>query len=231
MAKYFRFPFARSGDKTALPDAVSPNGFVSYDQGYGPDYQLAKTDPSAKDVERDKQNQIFNDITGAIKVLQEQGVPDWIAAADNGATAFPYSKGAVVRYTDGKCYVSRTAANTALPTVAAAWNLVGPDAATLAAAGSRIGSDGFIEKWGELLLPASGVTTSGVAVAFAQPFPVACVGVWFTPLGLLDAGTGYLPVMATIPDPTPTGFSAQGHSNGSGPFTQTVRVRWNAKGY
>ena len=121
MPKYFRFPFARSGDKTAVPDAVVPAGDVSYDQGYGPYYQLAKTNPLAKDIERDKMNAVFNDITDAVRYIQELGVSAWIANSDNGGVAFPYAKGARVMYTDNKIYVSQKAANTSLPTVAADW--------------------------------------------------------------------------------------------------------------
>jgi len=121
MPKYFRFPFARSGDKTAVPDAVVPAGDVSYDQGYGPYYQLPKTNPLAKDIERDKMNQVLNDITDAVRYVQELGVSAWIANADNGGVAFPYAKGARVMYTDGKIYVSQKAANTSLPTVTADW--------------------------------------------------------------------------------------------------------------
>ena len=59
MLKFFRLPFATTGDKTAVLDAVDSNGNVSYSQGYGFDYQRQKTDPAAKNIERDKMNQIL----------------------------------------------------------------------------------------------------------------------------------------------------------------------------
>lgn len=118
--KYFRFPFARSGDKTAVPDAVVPGGNVSYDQGYGPDYQLVKTNPQSKDIERDKMNQVFSDITTAIQEYQQNGTPDWISNAQNGGVAFPYPADARVRYTDGFIYRSLQAANITVPG-AGAW--------------------------------------------------------------------------------------------------------------
>lgn len=119
--KFFRLPFANSGDKAAVPDAVVPAGDVSYDQGYGPYYQLPKINPLAKDIERDKMNQVLNDVTKAIQEYQVNGVPDWITNAQNGGTAYPYPQGARVRYTDGRIYVSITSSNTLLPTNTTGW--------------------------------------------------------------------------------------------------------------
>jgi hypothetical protein len=119
--KFFRFPFARSGDKVVVPDAVDPGGLVSYDQGYGPNYELAKTNPNALDIERTKMNELFFDMTTALQEYQSNGTPDWISNAQNGGVAFPYPLSARVRYTDGLIYQSMKAANTSLPTVAGDW--------------------------------------------------------------------------------------------------------------
>lgn len=127
MNKFFRFPFATTGDKTAVPDAVDSNGNVSYSQGYGFDYQRQKTDPAAKNIERDKMNQIFYDLTTALREYQVMGTPDFITAALNGGVAFSYSLHARVRYDDGggfKIYESKIDANTDLPTVTASWRVV-----------------------------------------------------------------------------------------------------------
>jgi hypothetical protein len=121
MLKFFRLPFATSGDKTAVPDAVDTNGNVSYTQGYGFDYQRQKTDPAAKNIERDKMNQIMFDITTAIAEIQAQGVPDFITSALNGGAAYSYAINTLVRWTDGEVYISLVAANTALPTDPASW--------------------------------------------------------------------------------------------------------------
>lgn len=121
MLKFFRIPFATSGDKTAVPDAVDTNGNVSYTEGYGFDYQRQKTDPAAKNIERDKMNELFFDITTAIAELQSQGVPDFITAALNGGVAYSYGENAIVRWTDGDIYISLVAANTDDPTVPASW--------------------------------------------------------------------------------------------------------------
>lgn len=136
--KFFRFPFATTGDKTAVPDTTDPSGFVSYEQGYGFDYQRDPTsDPLAKNIERDKMNQILADVTTALREYQIMGTPDFIEAAQNGGVAFSYSKNARVRYDGGsgfKIYQSLVDANTALPTVTANWQEVVPfDVATYTA--------------------------------------------------------------------------------------------------
>lgn len=123
MLKFFRTPFASTGDKTAIPDSVDSNGNVSYSQGYGFDYQRQKTDPAAKDIERDKMNQLYFDITTAIAEIQAQGVPDYITSALNGGSAYSYSKNAAVRYS-GAVYLSLVDANTALPSDATKWALL-----------------------------------------------------------------------------------------------------------
>jgi hypothetical protein len=120
MLKFFRIPFANSGDKAAVPDATAPGGEVSYTQGYGFDYQRPSADPAAKNIERDKMNQLFFELTTALQELQAQGVPDFITSALNGGTAYSYSKHAIVRYL-GVNYVSLENANTALPSDTTKW--------------------------------------------------------------------------------------------------------------
>lgn len=123
MLKFFRLPFATTGDKTAVPDPVDSNGNVSYSQGYGFDYQRQKTDPAAKNIDRAQNNQILFDITSAIAELQSQGVPDFITSALNGGTAYSYADKALVRYS-GDLYISLAAANTATPTDTTKWALL-----------------------------------------------------------------------------------------------------------
>lgn len=138
MAKYFRYAFAVTGDRAAVAD-VSVAGVVAYDTGYGFDYSRNRlTDPDAKNIERNKQNQLFYDITSALKQYQENGAPDFITTADNGGVAFSYAKNAIVRYDNGvtiERYQSLTNANTSLPTVAANWALLRVDPAYLGLAG------------------------------------------------------------------------------------------------
>jgi len=137
MLKFFRLPFATTGDKTAVPDTVDSNGNVSYPQGYGFDYQRQKTDPAAKNIERDKMNQIFFDVTTAIAELQANGIPDFITAALNGGTAYSYAQYAVVKYS-GDLYISLVATNTALPSDATKWALLPTPARIQAASNTAV---------------------------------------------------------------------------------------------
>lgn len=122
MLKYFKFPFATLGDKTAIPDASQPSGSVSYTDGFTVDYELDPgVDPAAKDVPRDETNQLYFDITNAIKEYQEFGTPDYITSALNGGAAFSYAKNARVKWTDGFVYESRVAANTSTPADLTKW--------------------------------------------------------------------------------------------------------------
>lgn len=75
MSKYFDTPFAESGDRVSVPSSVQPDGSVSYLEGWGPDYEADQLiDSNAKDVDRQRENQLKNDITGAIKDIQEKGI-------------------------------------------------------------------------------------------------------------------------------------------------------------
>jgi len=120
MAKFFRFPFAISGNKDTIPEPTDINGYVSYEQGYSLDYSRPiATDPLAKKIERTKQNQLFYDITLAIQQYQTNGAPDFITTADNGGVAYAYPIHAVCRYDDGggvKIYRNTVAGNTNIPT-------------------------------------------------------------------------------------------------------------------
>lgn len=123
VAKYFgTVPFANAGDKAAIPITTQPDGSVSYNQGWGPDYELPYANPLAKDIPRDQSNQLYFDITGALGFVQLNGAPEWTPAADNGGVAVSYPLGARVSYL-GSIYQSISAANTALPTDPSAWIL------------------------------------------------------------------------------------------------------------
>jgi hypothetical protein len=129
LEKYFRFPFALTGDKDPIPDEVQVSGDVSYQEGYGLDYQLDPgVEPSAKNIERDKYNAVLYDVTKAIQEYQQIGFPYFITSAQNGGVAFEYQKYASVFYDNGvdiKLYRSRIDANTDLPTVSASWQEIG----------------------------------------------------------------------------------------------------------
>ena len=128
MARYFRFPWANAGDRATIPDDTQSDGAVSYNQGYGPDYQRnPATDPSARRIERQMYNQAFFDITSTLQQYYQNGVPEFITSANNGGTAFSYRIYARVRYNPGggeRIYESTVANNANLPTVTTAWRLV-----------------------------------------------------------------------------------------------------------
>ena len=123
MNRFFRVLFGQSGDRTAIPDAAETSGAVSMTQGYGSDYERASGDVLRKDIERDKMNALFYDITAALNELQSHGAPDFITPTLNGGTAYSYSAMAMVRYS-GDVYLSLADSNTAAPTDATKWALL-----------------------------------------------------------------------------------------------------------
>lgn len=78
MTKVFKTPFAAQGDRTAVPVETQADGSVSYTQGYGYDYERDQTtDPAAKDIEREKMNALFHDVTEAVGEVQSFGTAVW----------------------------------------------------------------------------------------------------------------------------------------------------------
>jgi len=123
MNRFFRVLFGQSGDRTSIPNAAESSGAVSMTQGYGPDYERASTDPLRKNIERDKMNALFYDITAALNELQSHGAPDFITPTLNGGTAYSYAAMALVRYS-GDVYLSLADGNTSTPTDATKWALL-----------------------------------------------------------------------------------------------------------
>lgn len=127
MAKFFRFPFGIGGDHTSIPETAQLDGSVSYQEGYPYDYQRPIGDPLRKEVERDKQNDLFYQVTLAIQQYQTRGFPDFITAAENGGSAYAYAFDSYVRYDDGSgpaVYRSIINSNTDLPTVETSWERI-----------------------------------------------------------------------------------------------------------
>ncbi|MEK8140085.1 phage tail protein [Morganella morganii] len=115
MTKIFKIPFATQGDRTAVPDDVQADGSVSYTQGYGYDYERDQaTDPAAKDIEREKMNSLFHDITGAVGEIQAFGMPVW---AEEGK---PYAIRSIV-YHNKKAWQSKIENNKTEPAAGTAW--------------------------------------------------------------------------------------------------------------
>lgn len=93
MTKFFKIPFAVQGDRVVVPDEPQADGSVSYNQGYGYDYERDQaTDPAAKDIEREKMNALFHDLTEATGEIQQLGVANW------SADGKPYPVRAMVYY-------------------------------------------------------------------------------------------------------------------------------------
>lgn len=88
---YFDTPFADSGTRASIPDALDPTGLVSYTQGFTIDYQLA-SGPSKKDIPRDKFNGLIYEITKAIQTIQQNGAWLFITSTMNGGSPFSYKK-------------------------------------------------------------------------------------------------------------------------------------------
>ncbi|AUH00843.1 phage tail protein [Prodigiosinella confusarubida] len=115
--KFFRVPFASSGDTQAIPDTTTSDGSVNYPSGWGPDYAKdPAADANAKPVEREAMNSVLNAITTAIRQYQTNTYPEWITTANNNGAAFGYDAGVVVEY-NGVLYLSLVDNNTATPGV------------------------------------------------------------------------------------------------------------------
>lgn len=117
-SKYFGIPFATSGDKATIPEATQPSGAISFTQGFGPDYERdPATDPLAKRVPRDETNELYFQVTNALKYLQLYGTPEWYAL-DGAGNPVSYPLSARVRHDAGagmQAWRSLVASNTATP--------------------------------------------------------------------------------------------------------------------
>lgn len=119
MTRYFKYPFAASGDKETVPDETAGTA-VSYSTGYTPDYELAKDNPSRRNIDRQPYNGVLNDVTGNLKQIQDYGYPEFVP--DNGTgSPLSYQIGRVVWYVD-TYYRALVLTNTAPPS--AQWAVV-----------------------------------------------------------------------------------------------------------
>jgi len=118
--RYFKTPFAESGDRLEVPDA-SVGGAVGFDTGFGPDYELPQGSVNKKRIERDKYNGLHHSITKNLKQWQEHLCPTWIEDAGTG-TPFSYPVGMIVNHA-GKNWVSNDATNTEEPGAGIKWSV------------------------------------------------------------------------------------------------------------
>ncbi len=96
---YIITPFASTGDTLAIPFANQADGSVSFAQGWGPDYAKDQTtDPTAKPVGRESTNFLMNMLSTLLQRWQGETFPEFIDAAANGGSPYPYQRGAIVRF-------------------------------------------------------------------------------------------------------------------------------------
>ncbi|SFN97990.1 hypothetical protein [Xenorhabdus japonica] len=115
MTKTFKVPFAAQGDRFSIPDEVQADGAVSYAKGYGSGYGLdPNEDPTAMNIEREKMNGIFHDITEAVGEMQTFGTAQW------NSDAQPYPMRVLV-YHNKKIWQSRLENNREEPETGISW--------------------------------------------------------------------------------------------------------------
>lgn len=113
--RFFKVPFASNGDTQTIPDETDNEGFVSFNEGWGGDYERdLRTDTRAKPVGRKEMNYVLNAITRNIRQYQTTGFPEFITAADNNGVAFAYDTGVVVMYNNA-LYLSLVSNNVSVP--------------------------------------------------------------------------------------------------------------------
>lgn len=242
--KFLVTPFAAIGDRESPPDAQQPDGSVSYSQGFGPDYAAdPAVSATAKLVPREETNGIYYDLTNALRALQTQGAPEFIHAADNGGTSFPYERGAIVRYSVSgdppfTTYVSRVNNNdSALPTDATAWSPLVFETATnaqaLAGSSSALiitpAALQYVLSQTAVSVPAATTTTAGTTryATNAETVAGAVSTAAVTPSALVPAVATLVPaatetVAGRVRSSTPAEFAA---GTAGYTFVPTDRIR------
>lgn len=114
MSGYIRYSFAIDGERVPIDESTQPSGVISLQSGYPSGYSLPQANPLSKNIERTKFNELMYLVTTAIRILQQQGAPDFIEASENGGVAYSYAKYARC-FRSGVCYESLIDANTDVP--------------------------------------------------------------------------------------------------------------------
>lgn len=126
--RIYKTPFAATGDKELLATADQPDGKVSLQTGWTPDYELPNDNANYRPVGRAEMNGIINEITDGLGEIQLNGFAKW-QAIDGG-----WPLGAQVSH-GGLTYRSLIESNTSEPGVAGAnWLAMGTGIATTAQA-------------------------------------------------------------------------------------------------
>lgn len=126
--RIYKTPFAATGDKEALATADQPDGKVSLQAGWTPDYELPNDDPNYRPVGRAEMNGILSEVTEGLGEMQLRGFALW-QAIDGG---WPAGAQVMVGET---VYRSDTDSNTTTPGAPGAnWTPMGAGLATTAQA-------------------------------------------------------------------------------------------------
>jgi len=119
---YIPIPFGQDADDLAdIPFETVDDGSVSYQQGFGPRYQLKlRVNPSALPFPRGQFNQLMLTMTQNQQSWMQYGLTLWTAAADNLGVALAYPINAIVYY-NAQIYRNTVAGNVATPGTDDTW--------------------------------------------------------------------------------------------------------------
>lgn len=163
--RIYKTPFAATGDKEPLASADQPDGKVSLQAGWTPDYELPNDNANYRPVGRAEMNGVISEITEGLGDVQLNGFATW-QAIDGG-----WPNGALVSH-GGLKYQSMTASNVTTPGVAGSdWEPVVTTVGTLPLASTSV--VGIVE------LATTAETTTGADTtravtpgALAAQFPI-----------------------------------------------------------
>ncbi|WP_343499257.1 phage tail protein [Achromobacter denitrificans] len=77
--RIYKTPFAATGDKETLATADQPDGKVSLQSGWTPDYELPNDNANYRPVGRGEMNGVINEITQGLGEVQLNGFAKWQA--------------------------------------------------------------------------------------------------------------------------------------------------------
>ncbi|WP_286898901.1 hypothetical protein [Achromobacter sp. UBA2119] len=106
--RIYKTSFAATGDKEALATADQPDGKVSLQAGWTPDYELPNDNANYRPVGRSEMNGILNELTEGLGEMQLNGFAKWQAIDGGWPLGAQVSHGGIV-------YKSTSADNVAEP--------------------------------------------------------------------------------------------------------------------
>ncbi|URG13020.1 hypothetical protein B2_27 [Stenotrophomonas phage B2] len=112
--KFYKNPFAATGDRLIIPDVEQPNGNLSMPTGWTLDYQQPVGHPQRKEVGRSEMNGVIHDVTEAVGFIQQTGFAPW------SLDMVPYPANAVVVH-NNKTWQSQASNNSQAPGTGASW--------------------------------------------------------------------------------------------------------------